>query len=311
MIGFVTVGLLPAVRTGCLRGYAMSFCYAQIIASSHHGELPERAQVLCDTKVELVGAVKANWSDDVFHWLQTYGMAKTIILGPKTCLSFAGNDLRLVNNLLEWVYGHEYVSVDELIDRAFDCHRSSADYNDIEFLIMAKSEDERLPKLTCIKEGTVQRDCRSAWIGSPMAFERLQELRGQQNWPEVVGIEMFWDAMMTCGDDSVGSFPLLASWSGSSGSFVFDQYLYTTVYRSQLVEGGSVIKMWDTRKNGGFAISARDAGGEPVLEFIQSGTSVLYTRRYRYIDKRLYNPMTSYLQLPIPFESGSGKVLAS
>lgn len=71
----------------------MSFVYAEKIKNTIEDEQIQGIKIYSDTKVSIEGAVKTNWSEQQRKAIEKYGMCKSIIIDPKCCISFAGNNI--------------------------------------------------------------------------------------------------------------------------------------------------------------------------------------------------------------------------
>lgn len=285
----------------------MSFCFAEKISIDFDDEHIDSAHVICDTKVSLKGAVKANWDENALKQLDKYGLAKTIIINPHACLSFAGNNIMLVYELLNWLSEQGACELDEFIERALEIHKTAKDLNDIEFLILSKEDIDMPIEIISIKEGIATRNCHSAWIGSYEAFKSLQEIRLRKQAGEETTITDFWNAITDCNDDTVGGFPIEARLFGDH--FEYGYFFSTWIGKSQIIQPGETMKLIDTTEDGGFTITIEDCEGEPMVSFAQKDFCILYTKKYRYNNLDSYNPASRYLLLPILIDINTKTIL--
>lgn len=153
----------------------MSFIYAEkYTITNEEGQL-DQLSIYSDTKVMLNGAIRANWSKKQKENIEKYGLIKSIIVSPKCCISFAGNNISHANKLLSMIYSQRSFHLDELLKWAYDIHKH-AKTDDIEFLVcFADGDDET--EIISIKNNEIIRDCKSAWIGSKATFNKMQELK--------------------------------------------------------------------------------------------------------------------------------------
>lgn len=77
----------------------MSFVYAEKIKYTLEDKQIQGIKIYSDTKVSIEGAVKTNWSEQQRKAIEKYGMCKSIIIDPKCCISFAGNNIFLLQKL--------------------------------------------------------------------------------------------------------------------------------------------------------------------------------------------------------------------
>ncbi|QRF65111.1 hypothetical protein [Ponticoccus alexandrii] len=100
------------------------------------------------------------------------GLLKTVLIHPHICLSFSGASRHatkflktfMASDMREW-------GTRRLIVELFKIHRESG--LACEFILCESVE--RSPRITLIKDGNVQVDQQSAWIGSQPAFNKYQE----------------------------------------------------------------------------------------------------------------------------------------
>ena len=74
-------------------------------------------------------------------------MVKSIIIAPKCCISFAGNNIAHAHKLLSILYNQQFTK-EYLLDLALEIHCAAPD-DDIEFIICLADEDNET-ELICI-----------------------------------------------------------------------------------------------------------------------------------------------------------------
>lgn len=271
--------------------------------------------VYSDTKITFTGAASGNWCEKQAKLIEQYGMAKSIILSPECCISFAGNKVALANKLIADIYKKQKVEIPEIISMAYNIH-VEADPDDIEFIICCADMDN-ITHITCIKERSVQYDCQHAWIGSSAAFGKLEELffRGRENakrigQPEesVSRTSFFTEAIHSCGDDSVGGFTILVSYREKEQQFVYPERVYSVVERQQSIKSGDLLTIVDNAERGGFTIHSLESTTDAVLEIEQINRTIMYTRRYRF-EEDVQSKRYQYLMLPILGETSTGLIV--
>ncbi|MBQ5330573.1 MAG: hypothetical protein J6F31_04905 [Oscillospiraceae bacterium] len=263
------------------------------------GSGKQSINILSDTKTTLIGAVLSNWTEKEINTIKNYGFLKSIIIGPKCCISFAGNNTIFAQKLLSWIFDKKIVSEGELIEKAYEIH-SEAEKDDIEFIIC--SSDSEKPIITCIKEGTINNDVSSTWIGSRSAFNTLQKLRTSS----YTDIRLFKKAIDECGDDSVGGFVINCIYNGEK--FIYPERLETCVSRNQTVKPGESFKLYDTAENGGYTAYFRESNCDVIIDFEQIDISVIYTARLRYEEDKNME-FKKHLMLPFVFCTSTNKLI--
>ena len=84
----------------------MSFVYAEKSNITEDGKILPITAIYGDTKITLNdrAANKSNWGESTFELVKKYGILKTMIIEPRCCIAFAGNDIMYAHKLLEYVY---------------------------------------------------------------------------------------------------------------------------------------------------------------------------------------------------------------
>ena len=280
----------------------MSFIYAEKNPNSEADDAKQTVKIYSDTKTTLTGAVLANWNQREREAIRIYGFLKSVIIGPTCCISFAGNNTIYAQKHLKWIFEKRIVSDDEMVEEAMRLHKN-ANKDDIEFIICSSNSGQ--PVITCIKNGVVERDVSSAWIGSPYAFQKLQELRLQdQQLSSYTSIDLFSRAIEECGDDSVGGFVIESLYNGKE--FVYPYRLESSVSKPQIVRPGESICLFDIAENGGYTAQFRESRQDVIIDFVQIDVSVIYTAKYRYKDD-IEDEFKKHLMLPFEFCTSTGR----
>lgn len=281
------------------------------------GEHPfTETSVYSDTKITLTGAVSGNWCEKQAKFIQQYGMSKSIIIGPQCCISFAGNNLILANQLIKEIYTRGDAELADIVAMAYSIH-SKADQDDIEFIICFADEDDTT-HIACIKEGKVQEDCQHAWIGSYAAFRKLEELyfaaveNAKKNHLPVESIRRdlyFTDAIHSCGDDSVGGFTIPVSYIEREHQFVYSERLYSRIERPITLQAGECLPIVDTIERGGFTIHSLKSPTDAYLQIEQINRTIMYTNHIRLTESDLQNERYRFMMLPILCDSSTGRIV--
>ena len=112
----------------------MSFIYAEKTQKEFGQEISFPIKIYSDTKTKLIGAYKANWSEQAFNLIERYGFIKCINIYHKMALSFAGNNTAYAHDLLNWMESKGTFDEEEAINKAYEIHNST-DKDDIEFIV--------------------------------------------------------------------------------------------------------------------------------------------------------------------------------
>ena len=128
----------------------MSFVYAEKIKYAIENEQIQGIKIYSDTKVSLKGAVKTNWSEQQKKAIEKYGMCKSIIINSRCCISFAGNNIFLLQTLFDQLIKWGKFEINQLIEYAYKIHLSEHK-DDIEFII-CYVDDNNDKRIVCIKE---------------------------------------------------------------------------------------------------------------------------------------------------------------
>lgn len=275
----------------------MSFVFAVKHTHEFDGCKKKLTYICSDTKVSLDGTSKETWGDKTWTLVNKYGLIKSVIVGPKCCVSFAGNNIAHAHKLLSQLYDKGMFSEDELLELALNIHRN-APVDDIEFIIaIADEEDET--ELICIKDGEMRRNCISAWIGSQRAFSCMQEYRLGKPENSKLYATAFNHAMHCCGDDSVGGFSISVKYDSSEKQFMYPDRLEIEVVRAQEVMSGMQVNLTGSAEEGACTLYYHPSSEDVAIEIGQANLMILYTKKCRLESKDSFNPHTQHFPLPI------------
>lgn len=278
----------------------MSFVYAEKTNINIDGEVIPITAIYGDTKITLDerAANKSNWGENTLKLIQQHGLLKTMIIEPRCCICFAGNEIMYAHKLLEFVFGKKRFTEEELWDKAFEIHQS-APQDAIEF-ILCTVDDQEESHIVCIKNGEIYRDCKRAWIGSPSVYQTLINRcdPGASLKEQGISINRFQEAIANSGDNSVGGFCSSIRYDRWMKSFVYAYRLELHVERDQIVHPGDAIILYHPAEAGGFAFEIPESNQEFRLNFFQSNCSLIYTNKYR-LDDNISNEHIKHFMLPI------------
>ncbi len=202
-----------------------------------------KVTVFADTKISFSPmGTKPLWSDETQNLVRQFGIIKNIIIGEHLCVSFAGNNLVLVNELLCKI---KHITVEELLRIAFEIHNRNV-YDGIDFIICFSDEDKQA--IYEIKGGKCS-SVETTWIGSYDAFKYLQGVRtgeignriiinnpmateftaGTGSSPFDIQYQKLFDAFFKtvydCGDSTVGGFVVPVIYDAKANTFIYKGYL--------------------------------------------------------------------------------------
>lgn len=284
----------------------MSFVYARKYTIEYEGGKLNSTDIYSDTKISLIGANKANWSEMTRKNIEKYGLIKSVILNPKCCISFAGNNIAYAHELLYKLYEKHELSEDALINLAFDIHLSAGE-NEIEFIICL-AHDNNETEIICIKDKKLYRNCTVAWIGSFYAFRSLREYE-TNNKHNNNFLDAFKYAVERCGDNSVGGFNIVVKFNDLNAKFKYGERIESVCERTQKVLSGELIKIFGSAEEGGYTACYHESCDEVIINLAQANVSIIYTQKYRLHDDDILNTNTKCFLLPIIVDSKTGKVL--
>lgn len=284
----------------------MSFIYAIKHSIENDGQTYKCTNVYCDTKTLLYGASKLNWGEKTRRSIERYGLIKSIIVAPRCCISFAGNDIALAHQLLEILSEMKEFSEEELLYHALRIHTDHPP-DKIEFIICLADENGET-EIICIKNHYIQRNCSIAWIGSYAAFKALRKY--QSGNPALMDNHLcaFTYAMQHCGDETVGGFPTCVRFDELEKGFEYQERLEIMTERAQEVISGMEIKLGGSAEEGAYTAHYRASNEDVIIDLEQANVTLLYTRKYRLQNEDVSNPYTKHFLLPILVETDSGKV---
>ena len=288
----------------------MSFVFAERKIAKFEEEFIPVVSIYGDTKITMDDrfANKSNWSESTFELVKKYGILKTMIIEPRCCIAFAGNDIMYAHKLLEYVYTAKRFTDEELWKKALEIHQSAPN-NAVEF-ILCTIDDQDDCHIACVKGGTITHDCQRAWIGSPLVYQELTKQLdpGLPSCEQYISSEMINNAIEKSKDDSVGGILSHVRYSKGEGSFVYSFHLEKHEEKDQIVHPGEPIIFHDAPEYGGFSFEIPENNQLYRLDFFQADCSLVYTNTFRLPDS-INNSHIRYFMLPILCQTSTGKVL--
>ena len=254
----------------------------------------------CDTKIGLPVDARANFSVEEINLIKKYGIVKFSILGPTISIAFAGNKIFLAAKLFKQLSELKTFSVEQAIDKAYAIHCDAEHYSDIEFIIC--SADDNILRIDCIKDGSIQHNCSSAWLGSYDAFCEFQRIRTSDSTktPMEMTDRAFDSVVEGCGDDSVGIFHISASYRTDLNCFLYSEKVSFYSDKKQIVMPGENVKFFLDPSDGGFSIWQVPCNYESlIIKIDQMEPMILYSRAHRLAESNSDNPNLFGLMLPM------------
>lgn len=291
----------------------MSFIYAEKVQLDLGEQSISAVNIMSDTMfTPIPGAPdKANWGAKTYTRMMRYGIVKSVIVNPKCCISFAGNDIKYAHDLLEYAFSTEMPQEDDLWSQALQIC-VSAPRDAVEFIICTVDDDDSV-HITCVKDGDILYDCPQAWIGSRDVYEKLRQQHSpdKPKYEQNTSRSMFGNAIKAANDESVGGFIIEVRYDWESSSFVYSEWYETNFESSQLVAPGETIKVWGNAQEGGYAVHCYKSPESVVLDIEQGDFSIIYTNRSRYEEENNANEHTKHFMLPFLFRTSTGRAIDS
>ena len=287
----------------------MSFIYAEKGVTKDIDRAIPFLHIMGDTKfthVEGAPNIK-NWGKKTYEILSRYGLVKSMIIAPKCCVSFAGNDIAYVHDLLTFIYTEKCFSEDQLLAKAFQLH-TSAPKDAIEFLICT-IDDVDEAHIYCIKGGKMERNCSQAWIGSPEAYNALQAQR-DFSIPKSeyrFSLSQFQTAIENSGDITVGGYITDIRYSDNIGGFLYSERMESHIEQQQIVQLGEPINIYGDVAEGGYLVHYPESPSVFSLSIEQGDLSIIYTNGTKYDEENSFNEYTKYFMIPILMRSSTWK----
>lgn len=233
-------------------------------------------------------------------------MCKSIIINPKCCISFAGNNIFLLQKLFDQLVEWGKFEIDQLIEYAYEIHLSEHK-DDIEFIICYVDENDD-KRIVCIKEMKLFKECQNAWIGSMQTFRKMQELRMQNENSYGTSCYLFERAVSSSIDDSVGGV-IVEVTCGKRNEFFFTEKLISDVEREKRYLSQDIISIMGTAEEGSCTMHFFESQTEVRIDFLQIDFSLLYTSTCRVGVNNFNNENIRYFMIPIPIRTSTGIVL--
>lgn len=219
----------------------MSFVYDYKLENPYSKE--ETIQIHSDTKILFDEIEEKSFDLETLKKIKKYGLVKIIIINTQCCIAFAGNNIKIVYELLELYNRKGNQEIEILIDLALKLHNENP-VNDIEFIICYNDSSD-VKHIVCIKNHNKYLDEQFCWIGSKSTFEIMQRERIEKNLPIR---KSFVSAIESGVDDGVGGFVIKAEYSNKCSRFRFITGLYTVVSKPHNYKSGEQINYMITRK---------------------------------------------------------------
>ena len=279
----------------------MSFIYAEKTVIKFDDQNYPLLHIMGDTRFTPVPGVpnNKNWGKKTFEMLMRYGIVKSMIVGPKCCISFAGNNIAFAHKLLTFVYAGKSFTEDQLLTKALELHLSAKE-NEIEFLICCIDENNEA-SICCIKDGILKRNCPQAWIGSSTVHKALQSYRNfdTPKAEESFTSSQFRSAIEKSGDDSVGGYITEIRYDSERCSFVYSERLESHTGQDQIVQPGESIRLYDNATNGGYMVHYYESPQEFFFSIDQGDLTIVYSNLVKYTEPNSINSHTRYFMTPI------------
>ncbi len=253
----------------------------------------------CDTKIGLLDGAKAAFCEEELDLIEKYGIVKISNLGASISVAFAGNNIFLAAKLFSQLCELKTFSVVEAVERAYAIHSGAKSPSDIEFIIC--TADDTIMRIDCIKDGRVQKNCSSAWLGSYEAFREFQRIRmsDPEKDPTELTDSAFESVVQGCPDDSVGKFWISASYRPDLKCFWYSERLALHSVKKQTVKVGETIKFFLDPSDGGYSYRLIPCGADSLLMDIdQMEPMILFSRAHRLLESN-NNPNHFGLMLPM------------
>lgn len=248
----------------------MSFIYAcKLIDQCTNVETIE---IYSDTKIILDEIEQKSLEGEVLRNFKNYGLIKIIFVNQQCCIAFAGNNIKLVYELLELYYSNDSKKIDVLIELAYKLHLENP-INDIEFII-CYNDNNNLKHIVCIKNHQKYSNEPFCWIGSKSTFEIMQKERIKNNFSIH---QSFINAVESGIDESVGLFIIMVKYSNELKKFKFIERMYTVVSKPITYKTGEFIKLFDSKQNGGFSIKVSEINNKVYLYIAQLNKIIIYS----------------------------------
>ena len=288
----------------------MSFVYAEKNRITINDDTIYTLAIYSDTKISFDNNA-SNWSEPTRRALKQYGLIKTLILNQTCCLSFAGNNIYYVYQLLNTLEDKKDFSEEYLCNQAFSIHKT-APVNDIEFIVCYVKNNEQ--HIVCIKNGQMN-ECENAWIGSSETFRTMQGFRMEKLTDPAynnggVTSELFRKALQMTNDETVGKdISIKTLLTSESNCFFYADKFESYTERSRIIPAGGDVPLIDDAAEGGFTAVYYESVDEVRIDFTQTDLTILYTNRYRLDQDDVDNPNTRYFLLPVPIKTSTQQVL--
>ena len=278
----------------------MSFIYAEKYREDDSDR--ESIRILCDTKVTPGRFTSAHFSEAEADLVKKYGIVKSTICCPELCVSFAGNNTLYASELFRLLNDKGSFEPEVVSSYALSIHQKAPSLDDIEFIVTYFLNGQL--HIDCVKNGSLQRDCLFAHIGSEDAFSEFQRIRLTSGGDPAKQTELaFSNVVAGCKDNTVGGRAIGVSYDYEINSFVYQWERAFHTEKSQTVALGEPIVFYSSANDGGYSYEVVHMDIENVLFIIdQMEPEILYSRRSRVDARDVDNPHLFGLMLPMLVE---------
>jgi hypothetical protein len=285
----------------------MSFVYAKKIANS--------IAVFADTKITFdPTGTKILWSEETHELIRQFGLVKNIIFSKNFCVSFAGNNIVYINELLSQI---NQITLSQLLSIAFNIHCRDIE-NGMDFIICFANNSQQ--SIYEIKDGKCN-EVNFAWIGSYDAFNYFQSTHlgktqtiAMTNNP--LGVEIsfgtasqsafdleydklfnaFHKTLADCGDATVGGFVVPIIYDTKQNEFKYKGYAKSYA-KLEMKNGMASLPMYQGADKGVFSVLFYTSRTIVGLYIPQGHLGIVYNH-HRTSDIDYDNLGTSKLLIP-------------
>lgn len=293
----------------------MSCIYAELTNKNMEGKQYNSVSIYSDTKLTLDQNLKIGMNPKTINLIEQFGIIKSMNVKDKLNISFAGNNICKVVPFLDSLKENTFIDIDEIINEAFILNKTNIE--DLEFII-TYVDDKDIPHIVCIKNGIIEKNCQTAFIGSEIARQKHIEIKNEylKRNNRILSNLILQDLLNCHVDDSVGGILILNSYSFFDKKFVYPSMFYSCVESINYVKANTPIPLCEDLSKGGYVISQyENINGELVLDFNLANFSILYTSNHRYVLKNENgkynneNDIFKHIMLPIIFDTKTGHLL--
>lgn len=223
--------------------------------------------------------------------VEEYGILKTIILSYNIALGFASNNLKDVDDALEFIF-NKATTFENILNILVD---SSKKHNGAsEYILTYKNEH-----IFLIKNGVAEERV-NCYIGSHKFFTELQKQRNNRPISHDTIPILVSTLIKSNVDKNVGGFCIQLKYSDYKQKYIYVETFDSTVTKERFIPSGATLPLVDSAEDGGFTYQTFPFYNEGIIQYLAIQI-IQINKTYAYVPLLITPPYDcefKYLFLP-------------